>query len=49
MNPWIFIVRTDAKADATILWAPDAKSQLIGKEDTDAGKDWRRGGREWDD
>ena len=35
---WIFIVRTDAKAP--LFWAPDAKSQLIGK-DPDAGKDWR--------
>ena len=36
---WIFIGRTDAKAP--ILWPPDAKSQLIGK-DLDAGKDWRQ-------
>ena len=36
---WIFIGRTDAKAEASILWSPDAKSQLIGK-DPDAGKDW---------
>ena len=34
---WMFIGRTDA--EAPILWPPDAKSQLIGK-DTDAGKDW---------
>ena len=36
---WIFIGRTDAKAEAEapILWPPDAKSQFIGK---DAGKDW---------
>ena len=33
---WIF---TDTKAEAPILWLPDAKSQLIGK-DSDAGKDW---------
>ena len=32
------IVRTDAEAEAPILWPPDAKSQLIGK-DPDAGKD----------
>ena len=38
-QPWIFIERTDAKA--LILWPPDAKSRLIGK-DTDAGKDWRQ-------
>ena len=35
---WIFIRKTDAEAEAPILWSPDAKSQLIGK-DTDAGKD----------
>ena len=34
---WIFIGRTDA--EALILWPPDAKSRLIGK-DSDAGKDW---------
>ena len=38
---WIFTGRTDAKADAPILWPLDAKSQLIG-EDPDAGKDWRQ-------
>ena len=36
---WIFIGRTDAKAEAPILWPPDAKSQLI-RKDPDAGKDW---------
>ena len=35
---WIFIVRTDAEAEAPILWLPDAKSWLIGK-DSEAGKD----------
>ena len=39
-NSWIFIVRTDAEADAPILWLPDVKNRLIGK-DPDAGKDWR--------
>ena len=34
----MFIGRTDAEAEAPILWPPDAKSQLIGK-DPDAGKD----------
>ena len=34
---WIFIGRTDAEAEAPILWPPDAKRQLIGK-DPDAGK-----------
>ena len=35
---WIFIGRTDAKAETPILWPPDAKSWLIGK-DSDAGRD----------
>ena len=38
---WIFTGRTDAEAEASILWPPDAKSWLIGR-DLDAGKDWRR-------
>ena len=38
-QPWIFIARTDAEAAAPILWPPDVKSLLIGK-DPDAGKDW---------
>ena len=37
---WIFIGRIDAEAETQILWPPDVKSWLIGK-DTDAGKDWR--------
>ena len=37
---WIFIGKTDAEAEAPILWPPD-KSQLIGK-DTDAEKGWRQ-------
>ena len=37
---WIFIGRTDAEAEAPILWPPDVKNWLIGKE-PDAGKDWR--------
>ena len=36
---WIFTGRTDAEAEAPILWPLDTKSQLIGK-DPDAGKDW---------
>ena len=40
-QPWTFIGRTDAEAEALILWLPDAKSQLTGK-DPDAGKDWRQ-------
>ena len=38
---WIFIGRTDAKAETPILWPPDGKNWLIGK-DPDAGKDWRQ-------
>ena len=38
---WIFIGRTDAEAEAPMLWPPDAKSLLNGK-DPDAGKDWRQ-------
>ena len=38
---WTFIGRTDAEAEAPILWSPDVKSQLIGK-DPDAEKDWRQ-------
>ena len=36
---WIFIERTGAEAEAPVLWPPDAKSWLIGK-DPDAGRDW---------
>ena len=38
-QPWIFIGRTDAEAEAPIVWPPDVKSCLTGK-DSDAGKDW---------
>ena len=38
---WIFIGWTDAKAEAPILWPPDTKNWLLGK-DSDAGKDWRQ-------
>ena len=37
---WIFIGRTDAEADAPIIWPPDTKSQLT-RKDPNAGKDWR--------
>jgi len=40
-QPWIFIGRTDAEAEAPILWPLEVKSWLIGK-DPDAGKDWRQ-------
>ena len=36
---WVFIGRTDAKAETPILWPPHVKSWLIGK-DSDAGRDW---------
>ena len=38
---WILIGSTDTKAEATILWPPDVKKWLIGK-DSDAWKDWRQ-------
>ena len=38
---WIFIGRTNAEAEILILWPPDAKNWLTGK-DPDAGKDWRQ-------
>ena len=48
---WIFIGRTDVEAKTPILWPPDVKKWLTGK-DPDAGKDWRQGGegdgRGWD-
>ena len=46
-QPWIFIGRTDAEAEAPILQPPDAKSQLTGK-DSDAGKDWGQRMSWWD-
>ena len=48
---WIFIGRTDAEAETPILWPPDAKNWLNGK-DPDAGKDWRweeKGKTGWED
>ena len=41
-QPRIFIGRTDAKAEALMLWPADAKSQLTGT-DPDAGEDWGQG------
>ena len=38
---WIFIGRTDGETETPILWPPDAKNRLTGK-DPEAGKDWRR-------
>ena len=43
-QPWIFIWRIDAEAEAPILWPLDAESWLTGK-DSDAGKDWRQENR----
>ena len=43
---WIFIGRTDAEAEALILWPPDANNWLIWK-DPDAGKDWRQEKKGW--
>ena len=43
---WLFTGRTDDEAETPILWPPDAKNWLTGK-DPDAGKDWRREGRGW--
>ena len=47
---WIFTGRTDAEAEAPIIWPPDVKNWVIGK-DPDAVKDWRweeKGNRGWD-
>ena len=38
---WVLIGRTDAEAETPILWPPNVKNWLIGK-DPDAGKDWRQ-------
>ena len=40
-QPWVFTGRTDVEAETLILWPPDVKSWLTGK-DPDAGKDWRQ-------
>ena len=45
-QPWVFIGRTDAEAETPILWPPDAKNWLIGK-DPDAWKDWRQEEKGW--
>ena len=38
---WIFVGRTDAEAETSVIWPPDANNWLIWK-DPNAGKDWRR-------
>ena len=43
---WIVIGRTDAEAETPVLWPPDVKNWLLGK-DPDAGKDWRQEERGW--
>ena len=45
---WILTGRTDVEAEAPMLWPPDVKGQLIGK-DSDAGKDWRQENRAAED
>ena len=47
-QPWIFIERTDFETETAILWPPDAKNRLTGK-DPGAGRDWRqeKKGRQW--
>ena len=40
-QPWIFIRRTDAKAETPILWPADVKSWLLGR-DPDARKEWEQ-------
>ena len=41
IQPWIFIGRTNAEAEAPVLWPPDVKNLLTGK-DPDAGRVWRQ-------
>ena len=41
-QPWIFIGRTDGKAEVPLLWPPNTKSQFIGKN-PDTGKSWKQG------
>ena len=39
VQPWDFFGRNDTKAEAPVLWPPQAKTLLIGK-DSDSGRDW---------
>ena len=43
---WVFIGRTDVEAETPILWPPDGKNWLIGK-DPNAGKNWRQEEKGW--
>ena len=45
-QPWIFTRRTDAEAEALILWPPDAKSWIT-ERDPDTGKDWGQEEKGW--
>ena len=45
-QPWIFTTKTDAEAEAPILWLTDVKSWLTGK-DPNAGKDWGQEENGW--
>ena len=45
---WVYFGRNDAKAETPILWPPDVKNWLNGK-DLDTGKDWRRESRKGND
>ena len=47
-QPRMFTGRTDAEAEALVVWPPDAKSQLI-RKDPDAGKEWRQEKRATED
>ena len=40
-QPWVFFGKNDAEAETPVVWPPDAKNELIGK-DPDAGKDGRQ-------
>ena len=40
-QPWVFFGGNDAEAETPILWPPDVKNWLLGK-DPDIGKDWRQ-------
>ena len=40
-QPWMFIGRTDAEAEAPVVWPPDVKSQFFGK-DSDVGIEYKR-------
>ena len=45
-QPWIFTGRIDAKAEALVLWSPDANRRLL-RKDPNAGKDWGQEEKRW--